>query len=42
MKTISALFLLLIITTQLAACNTMQGVGKDIQRGGEALEDTAK
>lgn len=23
-------------------CNTMQGVGKDVQRGGEAIEDAAK
>ena len=25
----------------LAACNTMQGVGKDIERGGEKLQDSA-
>lgn len=25
----------------LSACNTMAGLGKDIQRGGEALERTA-
>jgi len=25
----------------LAACNTMQGAGKDIQGGGEAITDTA-
>ena len=25
----------------LAACNTMEGIGKDIQRGGEKLEDAA-
>lgn len=42
MKTLSALCLLLVITTQLAACNTMQGFGKDVQRGGEAIEKTAK
>jgi predicted small secreted protein len=26
----------------LAGCNTMQGAGKDIERGGEKLQDTAK
>ena len=29
-------------TVQLAGCNTLQGFGKDIQRGGEAIERTAK
>ncbi|SFU30544.1 Predicted small secreted protein [Nitrosomonas eutropha] len=42
MKTLFALSLLLIITAQLTACNTMQGLGKDVQRGGEAIERTAK
>lgn len=42
MKTLSALFLLLAVTVQLTACNTMQGIGKDVQRGGEAIERTAK
>jgi predicted small secreted protein len=26
----------------LAACNTMQGVGKDIERGGEKLQGSAE
>jgi predicted small secreted protein len=26
----------------LTACNTVQGVGQDIQRGGQVLEDAAK
>ena len=25
-----------------AACNTMEGVGKDIKKGGEAIEKAAK
>ena len=25
-----------------AACNTVQGVGKDIERGGEKLQDASK
>ncbi len=42
MKTLATLFLLLVVSAQLAACNTMQGFGKDVQRGGEAIEKTAK
>lgn len=36
-----ALTLLLVglLTLTLAACNTIQGVGKDIQKTGEVLED---
>jgi predicted small secreted protein len=26
----------------LSACNTVQGVGKDVQKAGEKLEDAAK
>jgi entericidin B len=26
----------------LAACNTMEGAGKDIQKGGEALQNSAE
>ena len=26
----------------LAACNTMQGAGKDIERGGEKVQDAAE
>ena len=26
----------------LTACNTMEGVGQDIERGGEAIEDEAR
>jgi entericidin B len=26
----------------ITACNTMAGAGKDIERGGEAVHDTAK
>jgi entericidin B len=25
-----------------AGCNTMEGLGKDIERGGEATQDTAR
>jgi predicted small secreted protein len=26
----------------LAGCNTMEGIGKDIQKGGEKVEEAAK
>ena len=26
----------------LSACNTVQGIGKDIKKGGEAIEKTAR
>jgi len=29
-------------TLALGACNTMEGVGQDVQSGGSALEDTAR
>jgi predicted small secreted protein len=41
MKRLVAIFLLAIIGT-LAGCNTMQGLGKDVERGGEKLQDEAK
>ena len=36
------LALLLGSTGLLAACNTMDGAGKDIERGGEKVQDAAK
>ncbi|MCF8470514.1 MAG: entericidin A/B family lipoprotein [Parvibaculum sp.] len=33
---------LLFIGMGLAACNTVEGAGQDIQKGGEAIEDSAK
>lgn len=31
-----------LMTLYLTGCNTLQGFGKDIQRGGEAIERTAQ
>jgi predicted small secreted protein len=31
-----------VMTLLLAGCNTMEGIGKDIKKGGEALEKSAK
>lgn len=41
MKMLSAMIALVAIF-QLSACNTLGGVGKDIQKGGEAIEKSAK
>ena len=32
------LFTLLALTFILSACNTIQGMGKDIEKGGEAIQ----
>jgi predicted small secreted protein len=41
MKPITALFAAAALMF-LSACNTVKGVGQDIQRGGQVLEDAAK
>ncbi|MCP5245420.1 MAG: entericidin A/B family lipoprotein [Burkholderiales bacterium] len=35
------LMIALLAVIQLSACNTLSGVGKDVQRGGEAIEKSA-
>ncbi len=40
MKLIST-FLIFAFAVTLSACNTFEGAGKDIQRGGEKIEDAA-
>jgi entericidin A len=43
MKRLIALMLLALFSTgTLTACNTMAGVGEDVQAGGEKLEDKAQ
>lgn len=39
--TFHAMTLLTIGTLFLAGCNTMEGVGKDIEAGGESIQDAA-
>ncbi|WP_083762432.1 entericidin A/B family lipoprotein [Parvibaculum lavamentivorans] len=41
MKHVFAMLALLVAGFGLAACNTVEGAGQDIQRGGAAIEDTA-
>lgn len=40
MKTLSAL-LLAVLAISSVACNTVQGLGKDIEKGGQAIERAA-
>lgn len=42
MQRIAALLMLLGMLVAAAGCNTIEGMGKDIERGGEATQDTAK
>lgn len=42
MKTFRLISLFVALAFALAACNTMQGMGKDIKKAGEKIEDTAK
>ena len=37
-----ALWLLAAVLVGLAGCNTVEGMGKDIKKGGEAIEKAAK
>ena len=36
------MLLLVLFATSLVACSTVQGVGKDVQKAGEKLEDAIK
>jgi len=43
MKRVFALMLLAMFsTTTLTACNTMAGVGKDVEKAGDKIEDKAE
>jgi predicted small secreted protein len=42
MKRILAMLILSSVLGALAACNTIAGAGKDIERGGQVIRDTAK
>ena len=42
MKKLVVLMSVIGILVSLAACNTVQGMGKDIERGGEALQRISK
>ncbi|HZX32611.1 MAG TPA: entericidin A/B family lipoprotein [Rhodocyclaceae bacterium] len=38
MKKIVSVFFAIAAIVSLSACNTVQGIGKDIEKGGEALQ----
>jgi predicted small secreted protein len=42
MKKLVSILLLVSFALSLSACNTIEGVGKDVQKAGEAVEDAAK
>ena len=41
MKKFVSILLLASFVLALSACNTIEGVGKDVQKAGEAVEDAA-
>lgn len=42
MKKIVSVLTILVSLMALSACNTVQGVGRDIERGGQAIERAAR
>lgn len=42
MKKIAIVLFTLVSAITLLACNTVQGLGKDIEKGGQAIERVAK
>ena len=42
MRLIITVLALLFLGSLTTACNTMEGLGKDIKKGGQNLEDTAE
>jgi len=38
----SRILVVFILSFLLPACNTVQGIGKDVQKGGEAIQKSAK
>jgi predicted small secreted protein len=42
MNTMKTLIAVLAAAWLLAACNTIEGMGKDIQKAGEKIEDASK
>lgn len=42
MKKIISTLCILVISVGLTACNTVKGVGKDVERGGEKMQGAAE
>jgi entericidin B len=41
MKTIVSVLSILILSLGLTACNTMKGLGQDVEKGGEKVQNSA-
>ncbi len=41
MKKLAFILFVIVSAMSLSACNTIQGVGKDIEKGGQAIEKAA-
>ncbi|WP_300542838.1 entericidin A/B family lipoprotein [Maricaulis sp.] len=41
MKKLAASLLIALTTLSLAACNTIRGMGQDLERAGQTVQDTA-
>jgi predicted small secreted protein len=41
MKKLASVLLLVSIALSLSACNTMAGIGKDVEKAGEVVQDAA-
>jgi entericidin B len=42
MKKIAVVLFTLISVLSMSACNTVQGIGKDIEKGGEAIQKSTR
>lgn len=42
MKRVASAIVLALFAITMTGCNTVQGVGKDVQKAGEKIEDVAK
>ncbi|ATE59290.1 entericidin A/B family lipoprotein [Thauera sinica] len=42
MRQLAILLAMLCLGASVAACNTVRGIGQDIERGGEIIQRTAK
>ena len=42
MKRLALLSVLSLLVLNLSGCNTLSGIGKDLKKGGEAIERAAK
>jgi entericidin B len=42
MKKIAVVLFTLVSVLSMSACNTVQGIGKDIEKGGEAIQKSTR